>query len=189
MEIINPIYFTDRKQWRAWLWENFDKEKEVWLIYPHKDTGKARILYNDAVEEALCFGWIDSTIKSYNEVNSAQRFTPRRPKSTFSQPNKERLKWLAKHNMLYPTIEDSIKDILEEEYVFPDDIIAAIAKDKKAWANFIKFPEAYRRIRVAYIEASRNSMEHFNKRLAHFIKSTRENKLVPGFGGIEKYYF
>ena len=188
MEIINPIYFTNRQQWRAWLWGNFDKEKEVWLIFPHKDTGKPRILYNDAVEEALCFGWVDSTMKSFDEESSAQRFTPRRPKSSFSQLNKERLKWLAKHKMLHPTIEDSSKGLLEEEYNFPDDIIQAIVRDKRAWMNFIKLPEAYRRIRVAYIDASRNRPEYFKSRLAHFIQKTRENKLINGFGGIEKYY-
>lgn len=188
MKIINPIYFTNRQQWRAWLWGNFDKEKEVWLIYPHKDTGKPRILYNDAVEEALCFGWIDSTAKSFDAENSAQRFTPRRPGSSFSQLNKERAKWLAKQNLLHPSIEESVKYIIEEEYEFPEDIIAILAKDKKAWANFTKLPEGYRRIRIAYIDNSRNNKKHFDKRLANFIKFTRENKLISGYDGTEKYY-
>ena len=61
MIVRKTLYVTTRKQWRDWLSDNFDKTKEIWLAYPKKNTGKIRILYNDAVEEALCFGWIDST--------------------------------------------------------------------------------------------------------------------------------
>ncbi len=63
MDIGKTLYVTDRQAWRKWLAENYDKEKEIWLIYPKKASGKPRILYNDAVEEALSFGWIDSTAK------------------------------------------------------------------------------------------------------------------------------
>ncbi|MCK5113130.1 MAG: hypothetical protein KAR11_00010 [Phycisphaerae bacterium] len=61
MNIEKKLYVTNREDWRKWLENNFDKEKNVWLIYPKKSSGKERIIYNDAVEEALCFGWIDST--------------------------------------------------------------------------------------------------------------------------------
>jgi uncharacterized protein YdeI (YjbR/CyaY-like superfamily) len=107
----NPetLYVTDRKDWRKWLVKNFDKEKEVWLIYPKKSSGKRRIAYNDAVEEALCFGWIDSTVKSFDEESSIQRFSPRNPKSTYSQQNKERIKWLLEHGMIHPLILPSAR--------------------------------------------------------------------------------
>ena len=104
METTKTAYFNSREKWRDWLKENFQTEKEIWLIYPNKSTGKQRILYNDAVEEALCFGWIDSTMKKYDATHSMQRFTPRNPKSAYSQPNKERLKWLAENKMLHPEI-------------------------------------------------------------------------------------
>ena len=82
MEMPETIYFADRKNWRKWLEKNFDRKKEIWLLYPKKTSGKPRIPYNDAVEEALCFGWIDSTFKKIDEENNAQRFTPRNPRST-----------------------------------------------------------------------------------------------------------
>ena len=63
LDIGKTLYVSDRKAWRKWLSENYDKEKEIWLIYSKKVSGKPRILYNDAVEEALSFGWIDSTAK------------------------------------------------------------------------------------------------------------------------------
>ena len=95
MDIGKKLYVRDRKDWCDWLTANFNTEKEIWLIYPTKDSGKPRIQYNDAVEEALSFGWIDSIVKRIDEHSLAQRFSPRNPDSDYSQANKERLKWLA----------------------------------------------------------------------------------------------
>ena len=83
MDKKKTVYVRNRKEWRDWLKKHFDKEKEVWLVYPKKATGKKCISYNDAVEEALCFGWIDSTMKSLDQDHTMQRFTPRRPKSQY----------------------------------------------------------------------------------------------------------
>lgn len=181
------VYVIDRKEWRKWLENNFDKEKEIWLIYPKKSSNKPRILYNDAVEEALCFGWIDSTVKCLDEENILQRFSPRNPKSSYSQANKERLRWLLKKNLIHPSMQDSAKSILKEKFVFPADIITAVKDNKKAWENYQKYSPAYKRIRIAYIDEARQRPEEFKKRLANFIEKTKENKLI-GFGGIEKYY-
>ncbi len=187
MNIGKKLYFTNREEWRKWLENNFDKEKNVWLIYPKKSSGKKRIIYNDAVEEALCFGWIDSTIKSLNKDNSAQRFSPRNPKSTYSQPNKERMKWLLEHNMLHPSVLEKGKSIALEKFIFPKNIINAMKKDEIVCKNYNTFSDAYKRIRIAYIHSSRKCPEEFKKRLRNFIIKTRENKRI-GFGGIEKYY-
>ena len=69
-------YFENRKEWRKWLSDNFVTAREVWFVFPNKSSGKKSITYNDAVEEALCFGWIDSTIKSLDKQDKIQRFTP-----------------------------------------------------------------------------------------------------------------
>ena len=108
MNVGKTLYVTDRQKWRAWLAENYDKEKEIWLIYPKKASGKPRILYNDAVEEALCFGWIDSTAKRIDENSYAQRFSPRNPKSTYSESNKQRLRELVKEGMVIPSVKAAI---------------------------------------------------------------------------------
>ena len=96
MEIGRTLYITNRKAWRAWLARNHAREKEIWLIYYKKHTGKPRIPYDDAVEEALCYGWIDSIIKRVDDERTAQRFSPRRPKSSLSETNKERVRRLIK---------------------------------------------------------------------------------------------
>lgn len=187
MKKLNPLYFTKRKDWRDWLEENFNKKKEVWLLFPHKSSGRPRISYNDAVEEALCFGWIDSTVKNVDEENSMQRFSPRNLKSEYSQANKERLSWLLQEKKIHPSMQDTARKVLDKEFVFPRDIIDAIKSDKIAWKNYQQFSPSYKRIRIAYIETARKRPEEFKKRLNNFIKKTRENKLI-GFGGIEKHY-
>lgn len=115
--------FVDRKDWRKWLEANFETADAVWLQYPLKKTGKKRILYNDAVEEALCFGWIDSTVKSFNEESSIQKFCRRRKNSSFSQQNIERLKWLVENQLVNPSILDEAKKIIQQDFVFPHDIL------------------------------------------------------------------
>ena len=181
------LYFADRTSWRAWLSENHDKAKEVWLLYPKKTSAKPRILYNDAVEEALCFGWIDSTVKRIDEYFYAQRFTPRNPRSKYSEANKQRLRVLVKQGKVIPSILVTLGEILDEEFVVPYDILKALQINKQAWENYQRFSPEYRRIRIAYIEGARNRPEEFEKRLRHFLRMTDENKQF-GFGGIEKHY-
>ena len=182
------FYTSDRKVWRQWLSSHFETENEVWLIYPMKGSNEESILYNDAVEETLCFGWIDSTIRHTDPLHRAQRFTPRNPKSSYSRPNIERLKWLNEQGLIHPKVKESLKETIEKEYVFPKDILKKIKKDPIAWENYQNFSEPYKRIRIAYIDAARKRPQEFEKRLNHFIKKTRENKLIIGYGGIEKYH-
>jgi len=84
-------------------------------------------------------------------------------------------------------MKDLAKKVISEKFVYPADIIEAIKDDNEAWENYRKFSPSYRRIRIAYIDAARKRPEEFKKRLAYFIKMTKQNKKI-GFGGIEKYY-
>ena len=181
-------YFENREDWREWLTDNFETANEIWFVFPNKSSGKKSILYNDAVEEALCFEWIDSTIRPLDKEHKIQRFTPRNPKSTYSQANKERLKWLLDNKRIHPKFEDKLLTILSVPFTFPNDIIDRLKEDSILWENYQHFSDAYKRIRVAYIEAARKRPEEFEKRLNNFINKTKENKIITGFGGIEKYY-
>jgi uncharacterized protein YdeI (YjbR/CyaY-like superfamily) len=187
MQITQTLYVTDRKDWRNWLKKNYKTEPEIWLVYPKKAAGKPRIEYNDAVEEALCFGWIDSTAKKLDEDHAAQRFSPRRPKSKCSQANIERLRYLVAKKKVIKEVAVTLDDILNAEFVFPPDILKAIKANKEAWRNYQKFSDPYKRIRVAFIDGARSRPDEFQKRLRHFIEMTEKNKMF-GFGGIEKHY-
>ena len=100
MNLGKTLYITNRKDWHSWLQKNHNKEKEIWLIYYRKSSNKPRILYNSAVEEALCYGWIDSIIKNIDKEKFAQRFSPRKPKSILSEMNAERIRRLIKQKKM-----------------------------------------------------------------------------------------
>lgn len=133
-------YFENREDWRKWLADNFENANDVWFVFPSKSSGEKSVTYNDAVEEALCFGWIDSTIKALDKEHKIQHFTPRNPKSSYSQANKERLKWLLEHNMIHPDREDNIRKVLSAPFVFPNDIIGKLKEDKQYGRITNNFP-------------------------------------------------
>jgi uncharacterized protein YdeI (YjbR/CyaY-like superfamily) len=166
--------------------ENHDNATEIWLILPKKSRGIQRIPYAETVEEALCFGWIDSTIKKLDEHHTVQRFTPRRKGSGYSQPNKERLQVMAQQGKIIEPILEKVQTILDEGYHYPDDILAALQQDEETWSNFNGFTEPYRRIRVAYVDNARKRPKDFKKRLENLLKKTKANKK---FGyGISRFY-
>lgn len=188
MEITKTFYTSDRNEWRKWLSENFEKESEVWFVFPIKESGEESLSYNDAVEEALCFGWIDSTLRHLDSLHGARRFTPRKAGSAYSRPNIERLVWLEEQNMIHPKIRESVIELIRAPYEFPQDIIEAIKSEPEAWENYMRFSEPYKRIRVAYIDAARKRPEEFEKRLRSFVEKTKRGKIITGYGGIDKYY-
>ena len=187
MEISQTLYITSRKDWRAWLKKHHQTEKEIWLVYPKKAAGRPRIEYNDAVEEALCFGWIDSTVKKWDEESTVQRFSPRKPGAKYSQANIERLRAFVARKKVIKEVAEGLRDILNEKFVIPPDILKAIKANQEAWKNFQQFSDTYKRIRIAFIDGARKRPAEFKKRLRHFIAMTEKNKMF-GFGGIEKHY-
>lgn len=187
MDITHTLYVTSRKDWRNWLKTNYKTQKEVWLVYPRKETGKPRIGYNDAVEEALCFGWIDSLQKKLDEDHTVQRFSPRKPRAKYSQANIERLRYLVARKKVIKEVAETLDDVLNQEFIIPEDILKALKANKKAWKHFQTFSDSYIRIRIAFIDGARKRPEEFKKRLHHFIEMTGQNKMF-GFGGIEKHF-
>lgn len=85
---MRTFYAKNRKDWRFWLEKNNSKRSEIWLILYHKDSGIHGVTRDEAIEEALCFGWIDSVQKKHDEKSSIQRFSPRRPESNWSPVNR-----------------------------------------------------------------------------------------------------
>ncbi len=188
MDNTKLFYTSERSEWRKWLSKHFETENEIWFVFPTVDSGEKCVSYNDAVEEALCFGWIDSTAKTLDEMHHIRHFTPRRKGSPYSQPNIERLIWLDRQNLLHPKIKEEVKNLINTTFVFPQDIIDEIKNDEETWKNYQAFTEPYKRIRIAYIDAARKRPDEFKKRLNNFIEKTRSNKIIVGYGGIDKYY-
>jgi len=186
MKIGRKLYVTTATAWRAWLKKNHATAREVWLVYYKAGSGKPRIPYNDAVEQALCFGWIDSTTKPIDDKRFAQRFSPRRDATNWSQHNIERMHRLIARKQMTPAGLAAYKYHVPlhktKSMKFPPDIVAALKADPVTWKHFKSFPASYQRIRVANIEYYRShGRESFMRRLNHFVKKTREGKRV-GFG-------
>ncbi len=186
MDVTETLYVPNREEWRDWLEEHYKSASEIWLVSYLKKTGKPSVPYNDAVEEALCFGWIDSIIKKLDEERYAQRYTPRKAKSGYSQTNKERLKKLIGQGKVMPEVVAGVDKIGLEDFEYPADIMAALQENEQAWENFQRYSGSYQRIRIAYIDVARDRSGEYEKRLAHLIKMTAQDKQ---FGrGIEGYY-
>jgi uncharacterized protein YdeI (YjbR/CyaY-like superfamily) len=186
MEITATFHAATRAAWRAWLAEHYRAAPEVWLASYRRATGVASVSYNDAVEEALCFGWIDSTRKSLDGERFAQRFSPRRARSGWSQPNRERLRRLVAAGQVAPDVLPGVEPLLREPFRAPDDIVAALRADPAAWANFRRYSEPYQRIRIAFVETARARPDDFRRRLDHLV---RMNAAGRQFGhDLEAYY-
>jgi len=191
MEIGKTLDVKDRKEWRSWLSKNHDKEKEIWFVFYRKASGKKNISYVDALEEALCFGWIDGTVKGIDEEKFCQRFSPRRFNSNLSEMNRERIRRLIKSGEMTPAgLKAVSKSFNHEEdkkkkWVIAPDILKKLKSNKKTWENFQNFSEGYKKVRIAYIENYRNynpdknskdKNEIFNKKLDYFLKQTSKGK-------------
>ena len=176
MQITKTLYVIERDEWRAWLAKHHDTEKDIWLIYYKKQSGEPRIPYNDAVEEALCFGWIDSTVKGIDENKYAQRFSPRKNGSNWSEMNKVRMRRLIEQGRMTPAGLSKFEGDAGDSFEIPSDIIEALKQDKKTWETFEGFPESYKRIRIGFVEMARSRPDIFQQRLRYFLKMTSQGK-------------
>lgn len=176
MQITQTFYAPSRIEWRRWLNDHHATAKEIWLVSYSKQSGKSSIPYLHAVEEALCFGWIDGIAKKIDDERTAQRFTPRRSKSNWTELNKERVRRLIASGKMTDAGLAVVPD-LSMAFLFPADILEALQADEQTWENYQQFPDLYKRIRISYIEEARKRPEVFQQRLASFLKKTRENKM------------
>src|SRR2546427_8954938 len=163
MNLGKTFYAKNRKEWRAWLAKHYRSAPEIWLVYYKKDSGKPRIPYNHAVDEALCYGWIDSLVKSIDTRRYAQRFSPRKPTSVLSAMNRERVRRLITAKRMTKAGLASISHVFDHKRdtkrrgsaKIPADIVRGFERDPAAWKNFQRFPESYKRIRIGWIVRAR----------------------------------
>jgi uncharacterized protein YdeI (YjbR/CyaY-like superfamily) len=149
------------EQWRKWLAAHHDSESEVWLIFHKRHTGRASIAYQDALDEALCFGWVDSLIKRLDDARYARKFTPRKPDSRWSTVNRKRYAELKASGRLAPAGlnraptdrgYDAPRPAVSK---LPKYIEDAVRKRPKAWRFFESLAPSYRRLYIRWIDSAK----------------------------------
>lgn len=185
--IPNSLYVTNRRDWREWLEKNHKNEKELWLIYYKKHTGKPRIPYDEAVEEALCYGWVDSIVKRIDDERYARKFTPRTNTVKWSESNVKRIKKLIKQGKMTEAgmakidkgvLDGTIKPISrpgQGELTIPPEIEAALSADPVVWENFNNLAPSHKRNYIGWISAAKRE-ETRQRRLKEAMELLAQNK-------------
>lgn len=180
----NSFHAKTRADWRRWLEENHESAQSLWLIIYNKDSGVPTVYYDEAVEEALCFGWIDSTANKRDSKSRYLYFTKRKPKSNWSKANKERVERLQKAGKILPPGQamidlakttgtwDAITDA--EDGVIPPDLQALLDNNEKALANFMAFPPSSKRMILEWIINAKRP-ETRQKRLEEIVALAEKN--------------
>ena len=183
---MNYLFFKNRQEWRKWLKKNHQKAKEVWLLYYKKHTGKPSITHGQAVEEALCFGWIDSRIKRIDEQRFIQKYSPRRDKSVWSKINKDAAKKLIKEGKMMPAGLAKIAIAKragswqsaytsKKKQAIPKELKEVLVKDKNAWKNFRYFANTYQNMYIGWVTDAKSSITK-RKRIKSVFENSLKNK-------------
>jgi hypothetical protein len=167
-----------REAWRAWLMEHHASRQEIWLLADDRPDVPT-VDYLDAVEEALCFGWTDSTAKRYSSTERAQRFSPRRARSHWTELNKARARRLIALGLMTDAGRAKLP-VLDAPFVLPRDIEDALVT-AGGWAFFSSTPPLYQRVRAGYVEEQRRTPDEFAKRLARLIERCVAGKMFGGW--------
>ena len=163
---LKQLYFIDRDKWREWLSENHAESAGIWMVFYKKATSKPTIPYDAAVEEALCFGWIDSIIKRIDDEKYVRKFTPRKDKSDWSALNKKRVAEMIKAGRMTEAGLAKIRAAKKNgcwnrdgktprSLEMPSEFAEALASNKKARENFEKLAPTYRRHYLGWIAAAK----------------------------------
>lgn len=181
---IQTLHASTRKQWRQWLQKNHAKEKSVWLIIYHKNTGTKTVYYEEAVEEAICFGWIDSIAHKRDAESKYQFFAQRKPKSNWSKANRERAEKMIAAGLMTASGKAMI-DLAKQSgtwealttvqnYEIPEDLQQLLNKNKTALTNFLAFPPSSKRIILEWILNAKKT-ETREKRIKETVSLAAKN--------------
>lgn len=186
MDIGETLYIVKRSDWRKWLREHYKTKKEIWLVYYKAGSGKPRIEYNDAVEEALCFGWIDGLIKRIDESRYVKFFSPRRAGSRWSEKNKLTAEKLIQSNRMTPPGRQAIERAKrngtwnrENRPTFkPEDVerfAKMIAPYPMAAVNYEKMPPSFKKLFAGYYFSAKQNATQV-RRLQKLVVLLEQNK-------------
>ncbi len=188
MKLSNTLQVVTREEWRAWLAEHHASETEIWLVFNKKQSGRPRLAYEDAVEEALCYGWIDSLIQRIDDEKYAQKFSPRRLDSNWSASNKERVARMIREGRMTPAGLSKISYSHPEriqpppkkqvEPVLAPELKQQLMANPKAWENFQNLAPSYRRVYVGWIMDAKKP-ETRVRRMQQAIARLERNEKMP----------
>ncbi len=191
----DPISVTmkDRAAWRSWLSENHGKLREVWLVYAKKQSGKDSISYEEAVEEAICFGWIDGQVRTVDEDRYKQRFSPRTNKSRWSELNIARAKKMIGAGLMTDEGRTIFEEAMQKDrivpaltsYSIPEELKAALASSPAALKNYQNMAPAHRLMYAGWVSTAKRP-ETRMKRAEKSIELLTENKRLVDVFGIKK---
>lgn len=173
-----------RKEWRKWLEKNHQTESSVWLIIFHKRSEVKSVYYDEAVEEAICFGWIDSIANKRDSESKYQLFSRRKPGSKWSRLNRQRSAKMISQGMMTPAGQALIDRAMKEgtwealeqvqSAVIPDDLRKLFNKNKTALKNFQAFPPSSKRIILEWILNARQPQTR-ERRIAQTVELAAKN--------------
>jgi len=182
---LETFHARDRKQWREWLEKNHHTSLGVWLIYYKVKSGKPSIRYSEAVKEALCFGWIDSKVKSLDKERYMQIFTPRKPKSVWSKLNKQYIQELIEQGLMTPSGLEKIEAAKQdcswhkldaiEELIIPADLKQALEANQTANRYFEALSNSFKKNILFWIESAKRPETRL-RRIEQTISSAVQNK-------------
>jgi uncharacterized protein YdeI (YjbR/CyaY-like superfamily) len=185
---MDPIFFANRAEFRAWLEANHASATEVWLGHFKKASGKPSVPYAEAVEEALCFGWIDGLARSIDRDSSAQRYTPRRPRSNWSLINVKRFQELEAAGKMTPAGRAAFEARTPErtgvysseqgDLELPPEALSALRANEAAWAFWEKSPKSYRKPATWWVVSAKKP-ETREKRIAQLVECSEQGQRVP----------
>ena len=181
------LEFVDRCEWRRWLEENHSSKKEIWVIIHKKNSGNRGLRYDEAVEEAICFGWIDGKMQSINATRFRQRFTPRKKRSIWSKSNRDRAeKMIREEKMAVAGFEAVCEakgngrwDVAYSSKTaptIPEDLSEALKKNEVAWKNFSGFSNSTKFQYVYWVNNAKKD-ETRRKRIARVV--TKAGSIEP----------
>ncbi len=182
---LERYYAKDRQEWRAWLEKHAATVKGVWLIYYKQSSSQPCVSYDEAVEEALCFGWIDSRANALDGESYIQLFTPRKPKSPWSKSNKQRVEKLIQQGLMTSTGLKTIEIAKQngmwnvydaiEELTVPYDLKEALSTNETANTNFAAFSSSSKKQLLWWVESAKRSDTRL-KRIQQIVLSAEQNR-------------
>jgi len=178
---VKPLYAKHRNAWRAWLRRNGRSAPDVWLIYHKKHSNTPSVTFDEALDEALCFGWVDARVKAFDENRYLMRFVPRKPTSSWSPSNIERVKRLLQEGRMTAAgraafVGHERRRTVPPPTKLPAELARTFRATGKPWETFASFPKGYQRAAIGWVASAKKPetrLRRLERLIAHSERGER----------------